>query len=138
MTLRVKMTVGATIYDSASEDFKFFELSRTQQVDVFQRHTGKTVIVAAAATEAVDLGDFQASPENIRGMLVEADQDCDLLINFGAGDQTIPLRIPNPSATSANKARLFLDSIPTALTVDNTAGSSNVNVIVAVWGSATS
>lgn len=138
MALQVRMTVGATVYDSASQNFKFFELSREQVVDVFQRHTGKTVLVSATTTEAIDFGDFGASPANVRGIMVEVDQNVDLLVDFGSGDQTIPLRLPNSSSTTANKARFFLDGIPVSLSVDNSGGSSDVNVVLCVWGAPTS
>jgi hypothetical protein len=133
MALRVQSTIALTVYDTPSEDFKFFELSRTQQFDTFERYTSKKVAVAGLATEAVDLGDFAAvSGDEIRGLLVETDQDCTLSIDFGSGPVDIPL--VRPGTATGNLAQFFMHGSPLPAGLSIVAGATALTAVVTAFG----
>lgn len=141
MPLRVINSLSVLVWNSSAQTKRRFEGGEAFTSDLFHKHTSKNHVLAAAAgppvvpvTETVSLGDFGASPDQVRGLYVQSDVNIELDIDFGAGVQTIPVVRPGPVGTPA---QLYLDGSPTSLLIRNSNTTGAATVTVAVWGSET-
>lgn len=141
MALRVTDKNETTVYDDSTEAVTRFESKVTRNLDTFQKFTGKGYVIPASATppavEVVNLGDFSAAAgDEPRGWVVEFDRDCELLVDFGAGVVTIPLRVPG---AVGSKGIFRIDGTLATLSLQYSANGTQQNVpvlkaTVGIWG----
>lgn len=141
MPLRVTDSNATTVYEDSTEKVVRFQSSRARSLDTFHKFSAAKVVVPASLTppvsEVVPLGDFSAAAgDEVRGWVVEFDQDCELLADFGAGSVTIPLRRPG---AAGSWGVLRIDATLVSLSVQYSADGSQPNVpnlcvTVGAWG----
>lgn len=134
MSIRVKHIVALQISRDTDGDQKLFypEVSaETVITDGFERMTSTVIAIAAAGTEALNLGDVTT----VRGIYIEVDRDCNLRINGSSDD--IPLKIPPSVTAGGSRAKVFLEATITAVTIENLDVSNALSGVCVVWGDPT-
>ena len=112
--------------DTDGNEKRYYPETKELVIDAFDRHSVKNFQVAAAASEALDLSDIAA----VRGMYLEVDGDCDVVLNGSA----TPIEMRKSSTTTGVTAKLFIEGIIGSVTIDNTGGAAAVNGDVVLWG----
>ena len=133
MALRLKHKVVVQLSrdtDQKQKGVVFLDDDSVQEVDTssYERSAGGDVSIAAAASEALALGDVQV----VRGLYLEVSSQCSVTLNGG----NVPLVVQPDTGTSGKSGKLFLNATITSVSVENTSGAT-MTAFYAVWGDPT-
>ena len=133
MAIRVKHKILVQIGLDTDFNRKLFFIEDNTSAEVvsdgYDQQTSGNVSVAATSIETLSFGDLT----DVKGFYLEMDAACKVRLN--GSDDAIDMILPD-GVTEDPKAKLFIESTLTGVTIENESGAA-ITGFYALWGNPT-